>query len=364
MSETEFRKLDHIRICIEKDVQTHNNWTGFKDVSFIHNALPEISLEKVDTSLKFLGRRLEAPIIIEAITGGTRESTKINIPLAEAAEDLGLAMGVGSQRIAIDNPKQASTFQIVRRKAPNTCIIGNIGASQLADGYDVKEVQKAIDMINADVLAIHLNALQEAIQPEGTPFYNGVLKKIEKITSALSIPVIVKETGAGIASTEAAMLEKIGVKGIDVSGAGGTSWAAVEHYRSKQLSNYVNAKLGEVFWNWGIPTAVSIVEVCKSTKLTVIASGGIRTGIDAAKAISLGANASGLALPLLKPALEGTIKNVLEMLIKELKIAMFLIGAKSLETLHSVPLIITGQTAEWLRARGFPPEEYAKKAIN
>lgn len=361
MAGIEDRKAEHIRICIENDVQARMNRTGFEDVSFIHRALPEISLEDVDTSSEFFGRRIEAPIIIEAMTGGTREAAKINANLAEAAESLGLAMGVGSQRVALENPKLASTFQVVRRKAPHAFLIGNLGAPQIAGGYNLRDVRKAVEMIEADALAIHLNPLQEAIQPEGDTSYKGVLERIGEIASALAIPVIIKETGAGIASHDAQLLEGVGVKGIDVSGAGGTSWAAVEYYRSEIYGNLLNKKLGETFWDWGIPTAVSIVEVSAATKLTTIASGGIRTGIAAAKAISLGAEASGLASPLLKPALEGNVKDILQTLIREFKITMFLVGADSIRALKAVPLVITGRTAEWLRARGFHPEEYARR---
>jgi len=363
LAETEFRKTDHIRICVEEDVQAHGNKTGFDEVMLVHNALPEIALEDVDTSLTLFNHRLDAPIIIDSITGGTDEAAKINSRLAEAAETLGLAMAVGSQRVALENPKVVSTFQIVRKKAPHAFLMGNLGAPQLVKGYDSKDIKKAAEMIDADAFIIHLNPLQEAIQPEGNTSYKGVLERIKDIASNLKIPLLVKETGAGIASHEALLLEKAGVKGIDVSGAGGTSWAAVEYYRSKKSMDVVHAKLGEDFWDWGIPTVASIVEVSKSTSLTVIASGGVRTGIDVAKSISLGAEAAGLAQPLLKPALDGKVKESLQILIEEVKTAMFLVGADSIKALKSSPLIITGRTAEWLKARGFKPEEYARRTI-
>ncbi|MDQ1279096.1 MAG: isopentenyl-diphosphate Delta-isomerase [Thermoproteota archaeon] len=359
LAKIEDRKAEHIRICMEKNVQARMTKTGFEDISFIHRALPEISLEDINTSMEFFGHRLEAPIVIEAITGGTEDAFKINAALSEAAESLGLAMGVGSQRAALEKSKLSSTFQVVRKKAPHAFIIGNIGAPQIVGRSDISEIKKAIEMVDADALAIHLNPLQESIQPEGNTSFKGVLERIEKITSALTIPIIVKETGAGISFQDAQLLEKVGVKGIDVSGAGGTSWAAVEYYRSEIHGNLVNKRLGETFWDWGIPTAVSVIEVRAATKIIVIASGGIRTGIEVAKAVSLGAEASGLASPLLKQAVEGNVEEELQVLIREFKTAMFLVGANSIEALKRKSLVITGKTAEWLRNRGFRPEEYA-----
>lgn len=363
MTETEKRKLSHIRICAEKNVQARSVSTGFEDVFLVHRALPGISLQEIDTSIDFFGHKLSAPIVIEAMTGGTREATDVNAALAEAAETLGLAMGVGSQRAAIEDSNLENTFRIAREKAPHAFLIANLGAPQLSRGYGLRDAQKAIDMIDADALAIHLNPLQEAVQPEGDTSYRGVAAKIEEIATALTVPVIVKETGAGIAAEEAEIFEGAGVRGIDVGGAGGTSWAAVEYLRAKETKDLKRERLGETFWNWGIPTAASIVEVCQSTKLTVIASGGIRTGIDVTKAIALGADAVGLALPLLKPALEGPRKVIwaLHMLINELKTAMFLTGAKGLQSLKSSAVVITGSLADWLRVRGFEPEKYARR---
>ena len=359
----ERRKLSHINICLEENVQARNVSTGFEDVFLVHRALPEISIKEVDTSTEFFNHRFSAPILIESMTGGVREAAKINATLAEAAEIIGLPLGIGSQRAAIENSSLAYTYKIARDKAPNTFLIANLGGAQLTRGYGLTEAQRAVDMIDADALALHLNPLQEAVQPEGERNYGKALPRIKEIIETLSVPIIIKETGAGIAAEEAKIIEDTGVKGIDISGTGGTSWAAVECYRAKELKDRLREKLGESFWDWGIPTAVSVLETHLSTKLKVIASGGVRTGIDAAKAIALGADIAGLALPLLKPALEGTEKvtETLQTLIEELKIAMFLTGSKTIDDLKNSSVVIIGKTAEWLRARGFDIESYARR---
>lgn len=360
MTETNTRKGDHIRICLEENVQAYNVETGLKDIHLIHRALPEVAMDDVNLVTQLFGHRLSAPIIIEAMTGGVDAATEINATLAEAAEVLGLAMGVGSQRAAIEDPRLAHTFKIVRKKAPHSFLIANIGAPQIKE-YSLNEVRSAIDMIEADALAIHFNPLQEAIQPEGSPKYDRILDKVEEIASSLSIPIIAKETGSGIALEEAQLLEGVGVRGIDVAGAGGTSWAAVEAYRAQAVGNCLRVSLGETFRDWGLPTAISVVEVSQSVDLEVIASGGLRSGVDAAKAITIGADAAGYAFHLLRPAVEGKVKEALERLLQELKTAMFLMGAKSIEELKASPAVIVGKTAQWLEARGFHPENIARR---
>jgi isopentenyl-diphosphate delta-isomerase len=305
-------------------------------------------------------------LIVGAITGGTEEAAKINATIAEAVEDLGLGMGVGSQRAAIEAKKLEKTFSVARKKAPTAFLIANIGGVQLVRGYSLEEVRKAIEMIDADAIAIHLNPLQETAQPEGQTNFKGVLEKIGEIAKELDKPVIAKETGAGIAAREAKKLEAAGVKGIDVSGAGGTSWAAVEYYRAEKRGNSFQRRLGNVFWDWGIPTAISIIEVSQTVNIPLIASGGIRNGVEMAEALALGASLASLSQPVLQAAAKGVgeTKNVLSLLIEELRNAMFLVGAGSVQTLQKVPLVITGKTAEWLKIRGFDVESYACRGRN
>ena len=362
-NQIEERKIDHIQICLEENVQARHKTTGFEDVSLVHRALPEIERDKIDLSTLVFDHKFSAPLIVGAMTGGTAKAVKINAAIAEAVEELGLGMGVGSQRAAIENPKLEGSFAIARKKAPTAFLIANIGGPQLVRGYGVKEVKKAVGMMKANVLAIHLNPLQEAVQPEGETNYSGVLNKIGEIARALDIPVIVKETGAGIAAEEAKMLEAAGVAGIDVAGVGGTSWAAVEHHRAKRIKDEFRQRLGETFWDWGIPTAASLVEVVQSVHLPVIASGGIRYGTDVAKALALGASLASMALPILQPATKNPqeVKKTLQFVIEELKNAVFLVGAQSIKELTRVPVVLTGKTAEWLRMRGFQPELYARR---
>ena len=361
----EERKADHIEVCLKEDVQARKIATRFEDISLLHRALPEIEREKIDLSTTVFGYNFSAPLFVGAMTGGTAKATKINAALAEAVEILHLGMGVGSQRIAIDNPKLEHSFSVVREKAPTAFIIANIGGPQLVTKYGIKEAKTAVEMVQANALAIHLNPLQEAVQPEGDTNYSNLLENIHKITQELDVPVIVKETGAGIAAEDAKLLEEAGVAGIDVAGAGGTSWAAVEYFRAKARQDVCSQGLRETFWDWGIPTAVSLVETCQSTNFPVIASGGIRSGIDTAKALALGASLASATFPFLEPATKGSedVKKVLQSLIGEVRNAMFLVGADSIQELQKVPVVLTGKTAEWLKMRGFKPEDYARKKM-
>lgn len=359
--ETRKRKADHIRISLNMDTQAKKATTGFEDIHLIHKALPQIDKEKIDLKTMVFSHKFAAPIIVGAMTGGTPEATKINATIAEAVEELGLGMGVGSQRAAIEDKKFEKTFSVTRKKAPTAFLVANIGGVQLVHGYGLKEVKKAIEMIDADAVAIHLNSLQEAIQPEGQTNFENVLEKIGKIAEELDKPLIAKETGAGIAAEDAERLEAKGVDGIDISGVGGTSFAAIEHYRAKK--RIFQQRLGYVFWDWGIPTAASVVEVCQTVKIPVIASGGIRDGIEVAKALILGAKLASLSQPILKEAVKGVkeTRDALFMLMEELKTAMFLVGAESTSSLTEKPAVITGKTAEWLKLRGFNIENYARR---
>jgi isopentenyl-diphosphate delta-isomerase len=364
--ETRKRKAEHIKISLNKNVQAREITTGFEDIRLIHKALPEIDRQKIDLSTTVFGHRFAAPLIVGAITGGTAEATKINATIAEAVEELGLGMGVGSQRAALEDKKLEKTFSIARKKAPTAFLIANIGGVQLVHGYSPKEMKKAIEMIEADAIAIHLNPLQEATQPEGQTNFKGVLKKIGKTAKEIDKPIIVKETGAGIAAEEAKRLEAAGVSGIDVSGAGGTSWAAVEYYRATKQKNSFQRRLGDVFWDWGIQTAIGVAEVSQSVNIPIIASGGIRDGVEMAKTLALGATLTSLSQPVLQAAVEGVeeTKEVLSLLMEELRNAMFLVGANSVQAFKKVPLVITGKTAEWLRIRGFNVESYGRRGRN
>ncbi len=285
--ETQSRKADHIRICLEQKAQAKKATAGFEDIQFIHRALPELDREKISLATSFFGKKLSAPIIVGAMTGGTREAKKINASIAQAVEELHLGMGVGSQRAAIENEKLELTYAVARKKAPTAFLIANIGGVQLAHGYGLKEARKAVEMIEANALAIHMNPLQEAIQPEGQTNFQDVLSKIGEIVADLDVPVIVKETGCGISAEDAKALEAVGVKAIDVGGVGGTSFAAVEFYRAVG-----GKKTDELFWDWGIPTTVSLIETTQTVKIPVVASGGVRNGIDVAKSIALNASLS------------------------------------------------------------------------
>lgn len=362
-SQTEERKANHIRISLQENVQARHVTTGFEDVFFVHQALPEIDRDKICLTTTVFNHVFSAPIFVGAMTGGSKKALKINTFIAEAVEELGLGMGVGSQRAAIEKPELEPTYKIVREKAPEAFLVANIGAPQLVQGYGVKEALEAIEMIEADALAIHLNPLQEAVQPEGEANYEGVLNKIGEIAQTVQIPVIAKETGAGISAEVAEKLESVGVKGINVSGVGGTSWAAVEHYRAERVEDVFHKRLGESFWDWGIPTVTSVVEVTQTTDLTVIASGGVRTGIHAAKALALDTSLVSTSTPILRPATKSAneVKKALTFIIEELRNAMFLVGANCVDELRNVPVVLMGKTREWLENRGFELEKYARR---
>ncbi|MEM2969766.1 MAG: type 2 isopentenyl-diphosphate Delta-isomerase [Candidatus Bathyarchaeia archaeon] len=361
--QTEERKNDHISICLEENVYAKKITTGFEDVFLIHRALPEINKNDVDASTHFFNHAFTAPLIVTGMTGGTEKSLRINAAIAEAVEELGIGMGVGSQRAALENPKMERTFSVVRKKAPNAFVLANIGAPQIRKENCLSQVKRAIKMVDADALAVHLNPLQEAVQPEGETDYSEVLKNIGELTHNLDVPVIVKETGAGISAIDARKLVEVGVSGIDVAGAGGTSWAAVEYYRAKKCGDAFGEELGRSLWDWGIPTVVALVEVVQSVNVPIIASGGVRTGCDVAKSIALGASLAGFAAPVLSPSMKDSrfVRERLEHIVQQLKTVMFLVGASSIGKLKNVPVVVTGRTAEWLQARGFDINSYATR---
>jgi len=365
LAKTEERKTDHLEICLTENVQARRITTGFEELFLVHKALPEINRKEINLFTKVFNHKFSAPLIVEPMTGGTSKANKINAAIGRAVEELGLGMGVGSQRAALENPRVERTFSITRKEAPNAFIIANIGAPQLAKGYGVKEAKKAVEMLDADALAIHLNPLQEAVQPEGETSYIGVLDAIKKIVKGLNVPVIVKETGCGIAAPEAKQLEAIGVAAVDVAGAGGTSWAAVEYYRAKSRGDKFHRGLGETFWDWGIPTAASLIETTQQVRIPVIASGGLRSGIDVAKALALGASLAGMAFPILDPAIHRAeeVEKKLQLIIEESRNTMFLVGADSIQKLKKAPVVVTGKMADWLTMRGFEPQIYARRGL-
>lgn len=332
------RKYEHLHINLTKDVQFEAVSTGLENYRFIHQALPEIDAASIDLSVSLFGKTLNAPLLLSPMTGGIKQAKRINRNLAQAAQEMGIAMGVGSQRIAIDNPDVVDTFQ-VREVAPDILLFANLGAVQLNYGYGIKECRRAVEMIEADAIILHLNPLQEALQPEGQTNFIGLLRKIEQICRHLTVPVVVKEVGWGISETVARKLVEAGVAGLDIAGAGGTSWGEVERYRTPSDNH---SRIVKSFAAWGIPTAESIQIVrLAAPEITLIASGGLRTGIDMAKAIALGADAAGVAAPLLKAAdvsTEAVIEYVNETM-EVLRITMFCIGASSISELKDTPFL-------------------------
>ena len=337
--EIEKRKKEHIMIAVSSISQVGTN--GLENYKFTSNSLPEIDFDKIDTQTKFLKKKVNYPFFISCMTGGILEGGKLNKNLAIAAEKYNIALGVGSQRAAIKNPSLAK-FYNVRKHAPNIPILANIGLVQLNYGFTYKEFQKCVDMVGADALVVHINAMQETIQPEGNRNWEGLLNKLEKVITKIKVPVIAKEVGFGMSKSVIERLVKVGVGYIDVAGWGGTNWALVEGLRGK-----ADKELGELFSNWGISTADSL-ENCSAVKLisnhysliSVLASGGIRNGVEIAKCISLGADMVGIASPFAKAGLENEekVEELIEKYAKEFKIAMFGVGAKNIKELQKTKL--------------------------
>ena len=331
------RKRDHLRICREEDVRARGVTTGLECYRLRHCALPGLRLDQIDPSTRFLGKELRAPLLIAAITGGTAPAHQINLNLAAAAQALGLAMGVGSQRTAIEHPRQARTYQ-VRAVAPDILLFANLGAVQLNYGYGLAECRRAVEMIGADALVLHLNPLQEALQPRGNTDFAGLLDKIATVCHDLGVPVIIKEVGWGISEAVARQLASAGVAAIDVSGAGGTSWSEVEKHRAE---SEFQRRVAADFAHWGIPTAEAILQAQRGApNLPLIASGGIGSGPDAAIALALGADLVGLARPLLEAAMHSAeaVTAELQVLIEGLRIAMFAAGIPDIPSFREAPL--------------------------
>jgi len=339
--QTVTRKADHIQIVLEKDVTAKGITTGFEHFMLDHCALPDVNLDEIDLSLSLWGRTLQAPLLISSMTGGTSEALKINQNLAKVAQRLGIALGLGSQRAAIENPDLAKTYQ-VRSLAPDGLLFANLGAVQLNYGYGLAEAQRAVDMMEADALILHLNPLQEAVQPQGDRQWRGLWQKIEQLTQALPVPVIAKEVGNGINAKVARRLVECGIAAIDVAGAGGTSWSEVEAYRQ---TNSQAREIAHGFARWGLPTAFCLESVCQAvSEVPIFASGGIRDGIDAAKAIALGATLVGCAAPVLAAAKvdEETVYQKFAVLLESLKVAAFCCNAQNLDQLRQTTLYRQG----------------------
>ncbi|MFW3147123.1 MAG: type 2 isopentenyl-diphosphate Delta-isomerase [Thermoplasmatota archaeon] len=339
----EKRKDDHIRICLEKDVQvTHNHWD---DVLLLHQSVPECDLDSIDLTTEIMGRKLKAPLVISSMTGGSPRAKEINEVLARAASEFGIGMGVGSQRAGIEKRDRRDSYAVVK-EYDVPLMLSNLGAPQFAKEYEggpygLDQVMTAMEMVGAHAACIHFNYLQEMVQPEGDTYIDGVLENLIPIAGEL--PLIAKETGAGTSREAALKFKEAGFKAIDVGGASGTSFAAVESFRGGE-DEMRTSRLGNTFWNWGIPTPVSII--LSKVGLPLIATGGVRNGQDAVKALSMGASAAGMAWHLLIPASRGygELKKELSMIISEVRAALFLSGAPSASHAEKVKYLLKGQT--------------------
>lgn len=337
LTKTQQRKKEHLELCLDTKTVAGPAGSGLDSYTFVHNALPDLDIDEIDIGTIFLGKRLKAPLLISSMTGGFSLAQKVNRNLAAAAQEIGLGMGVGSQRVAIEEPSAANSFK-VREVAPDILLLGNLGAVQLNYGYGIEQCRRAVQMIGADGLILHLNVLQEAVQPEGNRNFAGLTEKIAAICRQLDVPVMAKEVGSGISAEVALRLAKAGVKAIDVAGKGGTSWYAVEASRAAKVGQPVDV----AFSDWGIRTDQALVAVREVLpEMPLVASGGIRSGLDVAKAIALGADIAALGQPLLAPALESSdcVVKSLRALTYELKVAMLCVGASDLGMLRRAPLV-------------------------
>ena len=358
--EVKQRKAEHVQVSLAHDISAPQS-ASWADIRLVHQALPEVDLDEIDTSTEYLGRRLRYPIFISSLTGGHPDVAIINERLAAVAQDYGLAMGVGSQRAALVTPQLAETYSVTRAKAPDAFLIANVGAPQLIGqhnkpAFTLDDARAAVDMIGADALAIHLNYLQEAAQPEGDRNARGALAGVRAIAQDVGAPVIAKETGAGVSYEQARRLARAGVSAIDVGGAGGSSMAAMEAQRAHDRGDRRTGAIGALFRDWGIATPIAVVEAhAGAPDVPITATGGVRSGLDGARALALGATLLGMGFPFLKAAAESeaAVREFLEGFLAELRVAMQLTGSASVADLRKAPVIVTGATREWLDQRGF-----------
>jgi len=340
------RKLSHFDLCASQDVEFRQKTTLFEDVELVHQPLVETRLEDIDLGVVALGKRLSYPLVITGMTGGAEEVARFNREVAALADRMGVGFGVGSQRVTLRHPEMKKTFQ-VRDVAPNVLLFGNIGVAQARE-MSAPEVTRLAEEIGADAMCIHLNAAMEIIQENGDHDFRGSLDAIKRLVDESPLPIIVKETGCGFARESGIKLRGAGVEWIDVSGAGGTSWVGVETIRNRAMRH-----LGEAFWDWGVPTAASVCEL-RSLGLNLIASGGIRTGLQAAKALALGAKVAGVALPVLRAYATGGIEGVeafLNAFGDELRVALMLCGCARVDDLTADHAVIGGRLLEWVEQR-------------
>ncbi len=334
----EQRKSEHLRINLEQDVRFPHLTTGLERYRFVHNALPEVSLDEVELATRFLGKQLQSPLLISSMTGGTAQAQRINYHLAEGAQAAGIAMGLGSLRAAIEAPHLADTFR-VRHLAPGILLLANLGAVQLSTGLGVDDCRRIVDLVEADALILHLNPLQEALQAEGDTNWRGLLNSIEAVCRGLEVPVVVKEVGWGISAGVARRLVEVGVAAVDVAGAGGTSWSQVEMHRAPTEQR---RRLCASFADWGMPTSEALVEVRAALPdIPLIASGGLRTGLDLAKVLALGADLGGMAGPFLKAAdiSAQAVAELADEAAQILRMTMFCLGLTTLAGLKGTPAL-------------------------
>jgi len=344
----ERRKRSHLDLCATGDVEHHEKTTLFEEVEFVHDSLSEVDLAEVDFSIEFLGRKLAAPFLITGMTGGTPDAAAVNRDLARLAEKFGIGFGLGSQRAMLRRPELAATYS-VRREAPSTLVLANLGLNQAAQTATA-DIVRLVRTVGADALCLHLNPAQELVQKEGDRKFSGGLRALSRISAELEVPLIVKETGCGISAKVGRQLEAAGVRYVDVSGAGGTSWVRVEDLRGDARSH----ALGELFRDWGIPTAASLVQL-RDTNLVRIASGGIRNALDAAKALALGATICGFALPVFRAYRSGGLDAAsafLEQTIEGLRVAMVLTGSRTLAELRNQPVVLGPRLERWVQKEG------------